>query len=300
MLNHARTLLLNVKAPVFARAPGEEYIPPDYTPVSLPGDLQLLRGVLFGQTPDRSMLNYRAAQLMQVLHSTPLEEFVRGLDPRITYDPSDSGLFAYPFNQAATTLYTGDPIQAVVAGSYLPAADVSGVSAYQWNVAAINATQLAVWQTVPTRSLTVTSYTVTDGVSSDVPLAGTGLTFQFNAASISAAASDWTSYTEESWTNYDVNSWYSPLSPSPGNPGWIVSTSIRPSIDLGQIVASLQQVAGDVMANVFAAGTPLGSSEPFQTFSNLWNQHPELLYKLGGLLLAVIYQTDRLRGVTNG
>lgn len=96
MINHARTLLMNVAgAPGFNGELGEEIVPPDFIPAALPGSINTLRRTLFGADPDRVMLNYRARQLMQVLHSTPLVEYVTSLDSRITYDFSDD-----PFSNA--------------------------------------------------------------------------------------------------------------------------------------------------------------------------------------------------------
>lgn len=85
MINHVRTLLLNQDGDGAAQGPGEEYTPPSYLAAELPAELQKVRDVLFGASPDRRMLLYRVRQFMAILHSTPLSPFVTMDDPRITY-----------------------------------------------------------------------------------------------------------------------------------------------------------------------------------------------------------------------
>jgi hypothetical protein len=85
VINHVRTLLLNRDGEGNSPGPGEEYTPPAYREVELPPELQKVRDVLFGASPDRRMLLYRLRQFMALLHSTPLSPFVTMDDPRITY-----------------------------------------------------------------------------------------------------------------------------------------------------------------------------------------------------------------------
>jgi hypothetical protein len=80
MINHARTLLLNT---AIVGALGGEYSSPDYVPVTLSPGLQTLWDTLFSKNP--AGWNYRARQLMTILHSTSMSKYVYELDPRITY-----------------------------------------------------------------------------------------------------------------------------------------------------------------------------------------------------------------------
>lgn len=87
MINHFRTLLMNVdgSAPL-PNYLAEEVVDPAYRELNLPTPLDQVRRVLFGADPDRHMRNYRCAQLLALVHATPLAEYVTALDPRITYD----------------------------------------------------------------------------------------------------------------------------------------------------------------------------------------------------------------------
>ena len=36
------------------------------------------------------------------------------------------------------------------------------------------------------------------------------------------------------------------------------------------------------------------NAQPYATFKNLWNDHPNPMYRLGGLVLAMIYRTNEV------
>lgn len=93
MVNHARTLLMNVdgSAPLLGTY-AEEIVDPDFVAPRLPTSLQAVRSILFGSTPDRAMLNYRCRQLLAVAHATPLAQYLTALDRRITYRFDDTAL----------------------------------------------------------------------------------------------------------------------------------------------------------------------------------------------------------------
>lgn len=95
MVNHFRTLLANVPGVAGATTPdylGEEVVDPDFRPVPLPEPAARLRAVLFGVDPDRHMVNVRCAQILAVVHATPLRRYVYDLDRRVTYDFRRPGL----------------------------------------------------------------------------------------------------------------------------------------------------------------------------------------------------------------
>jgi hypothetical protein len=94
MINHARTLLLNVSGPRDASiyVPGDVYIP-NYTALTLPSSLATIYRILFGAAPDYEGKVYRTAQYMDVLHGTEFQAYVYDLDSRITYDPNDADIF---------------------------------------------------------------------------------------------------------------------------------------------------------------------------------------------------------------
>lgn len=84
MINHGRTLLLNQKSGDLLQI-GEEFIPPEFVPRTLPASLLVLREKIFGESPDRVMLNFRAYQLLQIVHGTELRDLLLDLDHRMTY-----------------------------------------------------------------------------------------------------------------------------------------------------------------------------------------------------------------------
>ena len=56
-------------------------------------------------------------------------------------------------------------------------------------------------------------------------------------------------------------------------------------------IRSLTRFIGRTDADVFG---PAGK-EPYKTFKALWEDHPSIDYKLGGLLLALAYRMDEAR-----
>jgi len=93
MINHARTLLLNIPSTAYLPGMlGEEYIP-TYAPVVLPSYLALPHKILFGANPDKVFMNFRAHELLSLIHQTELAEFIYALDPRVTYWPQNISPF---------------------------------------------------------------------------------------------------------------------------------------------------------------------------------------------------------------
>ncbi len=180
MINHGRNLLLNANGSSFVRddVPGEEYVPPDFRSVRLPTSLQRVRSVLFGDRPDRLMLNYRTRELLQLLHATELREFLTDLDPRITYE------FGSDFADMGTGL-----VVTQLEGSSQIKLDVIGDlgSAYgqnnlyrEWNLDVIDTDTIEVSQVKPTRSVEEVEYDPGTTRSSAIALPGSGLSVKFN------------------------------------------------------------------------------------------------------------------------
>ncbi len=262
MVNHFRTLLLNdngsnVPGKDF---PGEEYVDPLFRAVSLPTFLTVLRGILFGTAPDRAAMNYRLRQYMMLLHSTAMHQHVVALDPRITYLPfTDQTLFLSTFKTSVNQI-TGSATLFV--NGVQNVADLTGRSFYQWTITILTNTTVQIDQVVPIGPSLIYSYTSTDGLSSAVPLGSSGLTVQFPTNELSS---------------------------------WQVLSYGRPVDDVSTILARAKVAGQANLDQLFGVGTPLVSSEPFKTFSNLWGSHYELAYQLGGLLAAVAYRTDQIR-----
>jgi hypothetical protein len=258
MINHARNLLINVDGNgFFPNYIAEEIIPDDYHAKTVPSYVSAVRKVLFGTNPDRSMLNYRCRQYLSLLHSCELEQYVLDLDPRITYDFDSASLLDNEslFDVTAKQI-TGVANQLAVTGEVTPP-DRTGQLLYEWSVSYTSPTT-AITLLNPIRGTTAAPV-FTDGLSDRLSLPGSGLYIQ----------------------HYDSAA------------AWQVTYLARPQFDLGSIVADLQSINSTALLELFGVGSDLGATEPFVTFRNLWNYHYALPYKLGGLLLALIYQTDR-------
>jgi len=260
MINHARTLLMNINgATQFEAELGEEIIASEYRAKPLPQSIASVRRILFGPTPDKAMLNYRCRQLLSLIHLTELEEYVVALDPRITYDFEDSLLFGNSTYNPTYIQFAGPDTALSVLGT-TGSPDTTGRMKCQWDIQIISPGVVDVTWLRPRQSQII-PYTVTDGLSSRIPLQGSGLSVM---------------------TRDIVGLQYR------------VTSYARPTFSLGDLSATIETLGSDTIANLFLVGTPAGSLEPFLTFRNLWETRLELSYKLGGLLMAIIYHTDLL------
>lgn len=266
MLNHARTLLMNVAGSnYFFDYIGEELVDPTYRAKSLPGYLVNLRRMLFGNSPDREMLNYRCRQYLSLLHSTELVEFVTELDSRITYDFEDNPFFdesLYQLKVSPVLLSAADLPVSLVADQDTPP-DASGILRKTWQVSYTGGDTVDVTYSSGNKVLTDSSaVAVEDGLTEPVRLPGSFTQIRLTASS--------------------------------GPDRWYLRRLSRPQYDVGEIASSLIASGESATSQLFGVGSGTAASEPFKTFKNLWEQHPELGYKLGGLLLAVIYRTEEL------
>lgn len=261
MINHARTLLLNRKPDnvPYGGQLGDEYLPIAYRKVTtMPTYLSSIRNILFSADPDRLFSNYRARQYMTLLHSTELVEFVLELDPRITYDRNNEDLFADALYEITP------PEDDIYVNGKLGAPDKLGRSFHQWSVKVSSGSTVTVTRETPTKQVSVQEYTMTDGLSSSVKLVGSEASIRFRQTI---------------------------------GKTWVLSGYARPEKDLGVIEAELGSTGAVFLNDLFGVGTEVGGAEPFTTFRNLWFGHTELSYRVGGILLAVIY---RMRDLKSG
>ena len=264
MLNHARTLLMNVDGGVpFLTIPGEELADPQYRALPLPSYLVSLRNALFGSVPDRHMLNYRCWQYLAILHSTFLEPYLRVLDPRITYDFATSPFVRLKAVTVLQSTGTADD-QLTIVGANEPSPDLSGQMHQQFNLSLPDSATIAVAQQTAPILKSLLGLTITNGLSTLLPLGASGYQFYLTTNNVSQ--------------------------------NWLVDIIHRPQEDLGQITANL---AG---GNQAALNTLFGveDQEPFYTCRNLWSARTEVPLKLGSLLLAMIYRLELLRRTARG
>ena len=265
--NYARTLLLNV-AGQDTTCPGEELIPRAFRPVVLPPYLGAVREVLFGKNPDRFMLNYRARQLLPLLHSTPLYTGIREIDSRETYDTTSSTFFdpqlflpqvATAANPDAVSGETSQPAQLHVLGT--PASpDLFGVCDYQFTVVNFgteSAPAYRISRSRPSAVVDIQNPVFADGYSSAMPLRDTG--YQFRVSSFS---------TQNLWS---------------------VSLRLRPTHTLSELAERLARLDNSVLGPLF-----FSSSAAYDAYRACWLQHPVPACRLGGLLLALVSRTHEL------
>ena len=137
MFNHARTLLLNISG---SNNPGssylgEELVPADYAAITLPSYIENVRRPLFGAAPDRAMLNYRIRQLLTLIADTDLQEYIVGLDSRITYALGSDKTFAeHGTWSPVLSQYGGTLDDIATIGGTAARPDLTGKMFYQFNI----------------------------------------------------------------------------------------------------------------------------------------------------------------------
>jgi len=261
MFNHARTLLVNLDGP---NNPGpdffcEELVPVTYRELELPSYLNRIRELLFGVTPDRAMLNYRARQFMTILHATEMEQYVLDLDSRITYDSPGDHDPALVETFVPQITQVGDTTGTLYPQGRGAAPDINGVMLLQYDVDVLLDNTIEVKRLTPPSSSLVYDLSVTGGLSPAYMLQGSGFSFKV-----------------------DTN--------SPGS-RWLVDILLRPQVDPGRLAANVSLLGEPVLLELF---WPY-KEEPWKTFYNLWLSNQEMPYRLGGLLMAMLYKTEQVR-----
>ena len=252
--NYIRTLLLNQANTKPLDFFGEEYVPASFSPRTLPSSLRKIRAMIFGANPDRHMLNYRLHQLMPVLHASELVEFVTSVDDRISYLPFDrTDLFASGlFGNSYINLVGDGEITAI--GDLDPDESL-GRLYHLWRVTVTSGEQATVRRLTTPLNQENYAYTVTNGLSSLVPLLGSSQYCNFNA---------------------DVGD------------VWYVDGVARPARNTATILSLLKS---SITENDEAALFGETLVEPYKTFKNLWRDHDYYAYQLGAVLLALAYRT---------
>lgn len=263
MINHARTLLLNRNgATHMASELGGEFVPADFRAITLPTYIKNVRAALFGADPDLLMQNYRLRQLMTILHATELVEFLTDLDPRITYSTTGTSPF---YNElfGITVRKLDDTVGTLHVLGQPDPPDTRGRAINQWKITAVAGSRAQVERQTAPLSSAQYEYDLVDGLGTPIDLPGSLLQFQLSGVTTGET--------------------------------WLVESRARPTDELGSIVEDLKSVGESTITELFGLGTVKQNTEPFRTFYNLWHDHPELSYKLGGLLLALIYRTNEVR-----
>lgn len=255
MINHARTLLVNLSGSGFVfDCPGEELISEDYRELQLPAYLNTIRARLFGASPDRLMLNYRTAQLLQLIAGTELQTHILALDPRLTYT-SPRGLLSDAVFQPQIRQFYGSGQLYLLGEPISP--DAGGRTYYNYQIEVAGGTVTVQRLAFPaTQSSELLS--MTNGLSQEISLPYSGYRFRLDT---------------------DIPA------------GWVLRGFLRPQATLSEIFRSLQRIGESQLLQLFGTA----DVEPYLTFRNCWNKHAEFAYRFGGLLLALIYRTEECR-----
>ena len=259
MINHIRTLLLNRDGNhgYGYDYPGEEFVLPTFRVKAVPTFLNGALRMLFGSNPDRLFLNYRMRQIMSLLHSTELEEFVLRLDSRVTYWPMVDDGFTDVFINT-TEQYLGPYARIFVIGA-AAADDGAGKSELQWKLRYYSNGQhyIEITRQIPVGTTEVTELTFTDSLSEEVPLPGSTIRFRIEQPIAS-----------------DVE--------------WIITTRSKPAIDFGvALQGAIQLIGQSGIDNLF-----LSSVEPIPTLKAVWEDHLLFAYKYSAMLLAIAYYLE--------
>lgn len=325
MINHARTLLLNIPANrTQMQDLGYEYIPATYRPVALSPSLAALRRALFGSNPDNYFLNVRARELLGYIHETELAQYVTTLDSRTTYwPPGRSDFFENAKARVNIVQTAGQPLRLNFGGTF-SANTATGTSTQAYDVALNNEDgNLAVVTQQTTKPAAATTTTIqSTATSPSIALADTRLQFAVNFAATSiedvTTAALLTETTDLLITEeYIVNGMPVGFEIEPQE---ILSLQMRGRPRLASTFPTGEGIArwritvranpAPVVANISTLellGEPLflelfgvADVEPYATFKNLWFDHPLPPYRLGGLVLALIYRTNELAKTYDG
>ncbi len=104
MINHTRTLLLNISAGSASLEDdltGEEFIDPAFVPKILPNQLKGLYVTFVPEVSTRTRKNYLGFVYMQLLHAPEFEADTLAPDPRFTYKLSEDEFFEIGLAESA-------------------------------------------------------------------------------------------------------------------------------------------------------------------------------------------------------
>lgn len=264
MLNHVRTLLINGRDDRNRASFFGEYVEPGFAPLELPTWIKNIRRVLFGATPDVSMLAWRTRQLLGLLHSSPeLEERVLAFDPRVTYSPTFSASFPSATMTEPLVTPRVDPTYGLAVFSDDPvfgspaAPDGAGVCERKLRVSWV-ADDPTYQATIVEPRRNLTTAVALDPAVMTIPLLDTGYTLRLPVGSGGSA---------------DVNLF------------------LRPQTSLGDLEATLSASRLLDPDRLF----PAGSGEPYDTYRGWWRNGEEFPKRFGALLLALVQRTEEVR-----
>jgi hypothetical protein len=292
MINHARTLLLNIFAQsADKQLAGYEYIPVEYRPLVLPQSLKTFRRVLFGSLPDQRFLNLRARELLSYVHQTELAEYLYKLDQRVTYWP-EPPTNSFQFPTGIRIRQIRGPTRSVAIGGEFIATNGSGRAHRQYTLTFFDPLETPLGGEFPGELLSLES--------------GTGLLLQelkSDFLDVSAEAiNDQRQETRQTVRDglptltlpeTDVRVKLSSLITDPDTyvGRWHINLLANPVPAITSLLPTLEILGEPIFLELFG----VAPEEPYTTFKNVWFDHPLPAYRLSGLVMALIYRTEQVR-----
>jgi hypothetical protein len=325
MINHARTLLLNVDSRTYLPdVLGEEYIPA-YRAIPVPTYLTTARKLLFGAAPDRVFLNFRAQELLSFIHRTELAEFVYALDPRVTYWPKKQSEF-FRAKTTITTLKTvgtdesrlyingtlksdnsvGRAFKEYTVKLFNNTAAAATIEIVSDNGAAVDTRPIEWLATTPDSANAEVTFT---GMSNQIALPNTDLTLQLVAGNLNINLLEFDGFVDTSvdtglvFRNIALEKGVDPMALRAMPPvlkiensqtvlaEWLIQLYAKPDSAIAACLPRLDFLGEPFYLELFGVGDTV---EPYATFKNIWFNHPSAAYRLAAFTLAVIYRTKEL------
>ncbi|NBT75263.1 hypothetical protein EBZ80_19430 [bacterium] len=297
MINHGRTLLLNIWAQSAQKQQaGYEYIPGEFRPLVLPTALKTVRRVLFGSNPDQRFLNLRARELLSYVHQTPVADYLYKLDSRVTYWPEATDS-SFKYLPALRLTQISGPSRSVAFGGEFTANNSTGRANRQY-----------------TMSLQPTNYEQLLSEENEVLLVEDNFGVLIKEINIDSDISltTQTLYEPKPRGTLDpanilptitlpetgIKLRLERLSTDPVtfSGRWYIALEANPAPAITTLFPSLEMLGEPLFLELFG----LTDEEPYATFKNLWFDHPLPAYRLAGLVMAYIYRVEGIRAHSNG
>lgn len=264
MINHARTLLLNVSDSYSNGSMGAEYISEDFSVLELPNYLKNIRSTLFGSDPELVYLNSQVNRLIQLVSATDYEPYLYKFDPRKTYNTEELGSTFLSYNFSFVnkhSVYT----DVATLGKLQPDVGV-GALLQVWTIGLVKDTSwTAIVTNLKTRQTATTVLTTSPEGAYSSPIAVPGQTAKM---SIKLDAELYVS-------GYSYNA-------------TIVAVA-HPPDTLNDVISKVALLGGD-LTDLFGRS----AVEPYMTFYGLWGQDESFPDKVAGLTLALIWRMNEL------
>lgn len=328
MINHARTLLLNQPGSMYQPGVlGEEYAPPEYKPVRLPTYLKTAHQIIFGTGPDKVYLNFRAHELLGLIHATELAEFVYALDPRVTYWPQPTTEFFKAAKAATLTKISGFSNSRLYLRGKIAPDNIRGRAWREYFIRVANdgetdnilitaeSAALVTNQEVKWLRDTVQPLQVLGGVGGlSVPIDVPDSELQVQIGDVAPPA--FYSLLMEQYNTLLINenmsaillenivdplafSLFTAPRPSLGESDevlsqWQLQVYSRPGSAINICLPKLELLGEPAFLQLFGVGN---TEQPYATFKNIWFDHPVPSYRLAAFTLAMIYRINALRTI---